>query len=397
MGGAEVVQEALAAHGACSSKGEEPPYALRPMAQRAWERSRQMNVDPCQRYPLQLDTEGLDALLRRERDLIGAAQPYMRALSRAAGDEPHAVLLGDAVGFVLHVAGDDESVNGPDSVRPGALLAEEVAGANGLGTPLVEGCYVDLMGPEHFMQGLNGFDCQGIPLRGVDRSIVGVLGMSVRRRDAAERVREILRCAARGVEAELARARLEQDAQQVVASGAFDERLVERLRQDMVQAQAATRLSVDLAARGLARSRDDRAMSLLQLALGAIERFRRRSDLWRKLACHDPSEPRPVALDDLIVVLLELLETEAATRGVQLCLGALEGAMALADPCALARRLFRALLAGLDAVRRGGALRVEILRQAPRREDVLIRLDPLPLEHAHAPREPLEIRLPCLA
>ncbi len=44
----------------------------------------------------------------------------------------------------------------------------------------------------------------------------------------------------------------------------------------------------------------------------------------------------------------------------------------------------------------GGALRVEMLRQAPR-EDVLIRLDPLPLVHAHAPPEPLEIRLPCVA
>lgn len=353
-----------------------------------------MNIDPRQVHPLKLDEEDTEALIRRERTLIGAAQPYMRALSRAAGAERHAILLGDAVGFVLDVAGDPESLNGPDSVPgPGALLAEEVVGANGVGTPLVEGCYVELHGPEHLLAGLQRFTCQGTPLRGVDHSIVGVLGISVCRPGAAARVREILLCAAQGVEAELARAQLEHDAQRVIASGTFCERLVERLRQDMVQAQATTRLSIDLAARGLARCRDDRALRLLQLAQGAIERFRRRSELWRMLAGGDERPPRPVALDDLLVDLLELLETEAATRGVEISLGDLEGVATVADPRALARRLFRALLNALDTARRGGAVRVAILRERSP-EGSLIRVEALPLAQQHGAPAPFEIRLP---
>lgn len=87
--------------------------------------------------PSAVDTE---RLLERQGKIIRAAQPYLRALSRAADGERHAAMLGNAGSIVLDVLGDDLGVQGPERVPgPGALLDERACGANWIGTPLAQG------------------------------------------------------------------------------------------------------------------------------------------------------------------------------------------------------------------------------------------------------------------
>lgn len=385
--------DALHAHRDYVARGRLSADLLREPVFRAWERSHLLHADPLRLKADHLDERDTERLLDRERWLIAASQPYMVALSRAAGNERHAAMLGDAEGFVLDVLGDEESVHGPTSVPgPGSLLTEAVAGANGIGTPLSEGGYVELVGPEHFIEGFHPFTCQGIPIHDPESRVIGSISTSVRRPEAGRRIREILLCAAHGIEAELLRGRLEEDVRRVLASGGMDEGLIEKLRQDVVQAQTGARLQVETAARGLSRNRFEGAMRILQLAERSIDSFRRQSALWHNLVSGETGASRPIGLDLIVRDLVELLATEAATGAIDLVVGDLEPATIEADPRAVARTLFGCFLRAFDAARGGGAVQVAVRKHAGLGAEVL--LTPVPPMGSARPVGPVRLVLP---
>jgi transcriptional regulator of acetoin/glycerol metabolism len=243
----------------------------------------------------------------------------------------------------------------------GALIEEAVCGANGLGTALAEGEYVEVFGPEHFILGFHAHTCLGIPLRDTEGAVVGALGVSGKRPDDAPRLREILVSAAHAIEMELAAARLEEDMARVLAAQHAPLEPLERLLGDILQAQASVRLRLESAADQLAHHRLTHARDLLELAATVLHRFRRQAALWRGLALEETSAPRPVALDTALRELVELLEAEAAGRQVALVFHAIEPVVIDADPQALSRALLRALLGGIETAR-GGVLCVDLLR-----------------------------------
>src|SRR5512134_4154864 len=148
---------------------------------RAWERCHDLGTSPLQPKAESLSAAATERLLAEKSEFLGAARPYMAALSRAAGSERHAAMLGDDRGVVLDIVGDEQTVHGPEPFPgPGALLAEEVSGANGIGTPLAGAEYVELVGPEHFIGGFHVFTCQGVPVRAPDGAVTGVISTSVR-------------------------------------------------------------------------------------------------------------------------------------------------------------------------------------------------------------------------
>ena len=211
---------------------------VRPPIAQAWQRSRTAGCDP---YQLRADvlspTETL-ALLRAESGLVEIATPFLAALSLAAGAERHAAMLGDVSARVLKIVGDPETMADENFPRAGSLLSEATAGANGIGTALAEGSYVELVGPEHFIEGFHVFTCQGVPLLGLRRESVGVLSMSVRREETAVKVRDILFCASEAAECELLSERLTE----TLATAESQAHILESLRQDIVQRIAMARL-----------------------------------------------------------------------------------------------------------------------------------------------------------
>lgn len=207
----------LAAWRAFVATGQIPRGELREHIDRAWRRAHAAGCRPDMPRAERLDPLETAQLLEREADLIAAARPYMSALSRAAGDARHAAMLADRDVVLLDVIGDEATVHDPDFPCPGSRMSEPFAGSNGLGTPIAEGRYVELEGPEHFIEGFHAFTCQGTPLRGADGELAGVLSTSVRSTSASERLREIMLCAAHGIEAELLRRRLERPGQSTCA------------------------------------------------------------------------------------------------------------------------------------------------------------------------------------
>lgn len=377
-------QRAWHAHRRYLSTGALRPELLREPVFRAWERCHAQGASARQARAVHLTDVEIERLLTQQRGFMAAARPYLRALSQAAAAERHAAMLGDSRGVVLDVVGDPRSVSGPERVpSPGSLLSEAVSGANGIGTPLAEGGYVELVGAEHFIAGFHLFTCQGVPIRTPDGSIAGIISVSMRRTEAARRLHELLVCAAHGIEAELIRERLDEDVRRLIAAGGRDdEALLENLRQDLVQVQATARLEVALAARDLARDRLAYAARLLALAQRSIAVFARQSALWRDLAATDPAPPRVVDLAVLLSDLTALLQTEAATSEVTVEVAEDEPLHVVVDPLQLSRALLRAFLGAFEVARGGGTARASTRRRADGHAVVLVHASRPPLRAA---------------
>lgn len=351
---------------------------LRQPVYRAWERS---HLQGAKAHALQaeklsnLDTE---RLLDREKILINAARPYARVLSQAAGKERHAVMLSDRNAIVLDVVGDEQSVQGPDRVPgPGSLLTESVAGANGLGTSLAEAGYVEIIGPEHFIEGFHPFTCQGIPLRNDKGETIGVISISVRRPEVRQRLKEILLCASHGIEAELLQVRLEEDVRRVLASTPQDYKALEELHQDITQAHNAGRLRLEAGSRFVAGNRLEFALQLLKQAEESIQLFRRRATSWRNLASLEIGAIQSVSLAELVRDLVDLLSTEAAIRKIEVLTSFQEQVKIDADPRSLARKIFHALVQSFEIAGAGGAIWVEV-EKIPATSSGQLRLIPMP-------------------
>lgn len=370
------VVEALEAHQQYISSGKLSSRLLRESVFRAWERSHLQGAGARRAKAIELDPLETERLVATEQNIIAAAKPYMRALSKAAGNDPHAAMLGDARAIVLEVLGDEQSVHGPVSVPgPGSLLNESACGANGIGTPLAEGGYVELVGPEHFIEGFHPFTCQGIPIRSAGGEIVAAISVSVKRPETGRRLREILICAAHGIEMELIRHRLEDTVDHIATlpTPVF----VENLRQDVIQALTSARLNVELAARSLGKPNPSDVSRLLELANRSMSIFRRQGILWKKIISTQTADDENIDLLTLVEDLAGLLETERRTGTITLDThGVVESVVIRGDPYETPRALFRTFLRAFDVARGGGCVRISIQRTLDRCGRVLLEAVP---------------------
>ncbi len=309
----------------------------------------------------QLSVRETEQLLEQNRDLINAARPYFRMLSQAAGQERHAVMLGDRNAIVLGVMGDDQTINGPEPFpNSGSLLSEGIAGANGIGTSLAEAGYVEIAATEHFIEGFHPFTCQGIPLYNEKREVTGVFSISVRRPEVGQRLKEILLCASHGIEADLMVANLEKDIRQVLAASPDDYQPLEKLKQDLIQSHQAARLKLEMSSRLVARSRLDYALQLVQQAEQSIQLFRRRANLWHDLASSQRGIVQSICITDKLDDLIDLLKTEIAIRRVELVPCWTEPIRVLADHKELIRQLLRYFLKSFEQMVEGDSVAVRV-------------------------------------
>lgn len=357
--------------------------SVRPPVAQAWRRSRAAGCDPFQARADVLSPADTIALLRSESRLIEIATPFLAALSRAAGPERHAAMLGDASGRVLKIVGDPETMADENFPRAGTLLSEETAGANGIGTALAEGGYVELVGPEHFIEGFHVFTCQGVPLLGVRQDPVGVLSMSVRREETAAKVRDILFCASEAAECELLSERLTD----TLATDAPLEHILESLRQDIVQRIAMARLQFELAARQIAAGTN--ASGTIRAAQQLIQKFRRQATVWRNLVGQGTGAPDPVELADMVDDFISLMDTEARVAQVRLVWGRAERLLVIDDVQALSQRLLTAFLNAMQVAPAGEQITVAIGKED--REGVVMLASMLAdgSQHRESARAPL--------
>ena len=347
------------------SMGAIPARMLRSKIYREWERSHLQGANPYTLQAEKLSPSDTEDLITKNSDLIRVASPYIRMLSQAAGVDRHAVMLSDQQAILLDVVGDKQTVQETESVPgPGSLLSESVAGANGIGTPLAEADYVEIISAEHFIEGFHPFTCQGIPLRNDKQEIVGALSISMLRPDAGQRLKEILLCASHGIEADLLVANLEKHIRRVLKSNPNEYQPLEDLRQDVIQANHAARLKLEVVSRMVAVNRLDYAMQLLGQAEHSIDIFRRRAEIWRTLASFEIGTVQSVSLTDQISNLIDVLSTETAIRQVTILPDWYEPITVFADPRSLLHDLLRYFLQAFDQAGKGGQVQVVVHKTA---------------------------------
>lgn len=338
---------------------------LRACTYHGWLRCKAHGTNPHLMKIQRLSEADTAALLEREAPLISAAQPYLRALSLSAGTERHFAGLADASGILLDVVSHEAALRQtkefPSPVGPGVCLSEALVGTCSFGTALAESRYVEVVGPEHFVRALQAFACQGAPVRGPDGGVAGAVGIAVQRAEAVDRMREILFCAARGIEAELARRYVEKDIALVLADcGATAS--VDRLWEDVTQLPCAARLTVERAAHVAAKVPPRDAFRLVLSAETLVSRFARQAALWREMAYDDHGSAQPIELTRRIAEIADLLETEAAVRGVTIDVQSSLGLRVTVDVRALSRTILRALLRALESLPSGSTLTIRTHR-----------------------------------
>jgi transcriptional regulator of acetoin/glycerol metabolism len=346
-------------------RGQISNTLLRSHVYRAWERSHIQKASPLHMKAEQLSALATERLLAEKDDLIQAARPYMQALSSAAGHEKHAAMLGDDRAIVLDVLADEATLHGPDGFPgPGSMLQEALSGANGIGTPLMENAYAELVRAEHFIQGFHVYTCQGIPIVGPGQQVVGVLSTSVRRPEASQRLREIMLVAAQGIGAELIVRQWESMIQQMVQYALLSDEILEKLRQDLVQVYSAGRMHVELAALHLSRTtqdpRPEGGLRLLDTAARAMESFREQSLLCLRLASQGTDPCDWVQVRSVLDPITKLLATEARVQRVTVLMSGPQDTWIHTDRRRLEKYVLRLFLEGLRAAE-GNVLKVDVL------------------------------------
>jgi hypothetical protein len=341
------------------SVGAITSHLLRKHVLRAWVRSHDQGASPWVARAEVLSRAETERVSADHDRLIAAARPYLNLLSQSAGNERHAAMLGTAQSIILDVIGDEQSVSGPERVPgSGSLLSEATCGSNGIGTPLAEGRYVELISTEHFIHGFHPFTCHGIPIQALGGGYEGVLSISVRQPETAERLHEVLVCAAYGIAAELTGLRLADEVRRVMVAGPHAS--LEPLHAELVRLGVRPP-GAGPGGAGSAEGMFHETMELLRLAGDAKHELEQRERAWRELASGDLGIPSEVDLADEIAKLIKLMEPEIRRRRVEVTFEReLEPQTGLVDRRKLRRDLFRLLLHGIEAAEEGGAITMDM-------------------------------------
>jgi sigma-54 dependent transcriptional regulator, acetoin dehydrogenase operon transcriptional activator AcoR len=333
---------------------------LREPVLRAWERAHELGANPKAPKTERLSVLDTERLVEQQQVLITAARPFMEVLSWAVGLERHTIQLSDPHAVEISTLGDEESLHGPERVAgPGTLMSEEVCGSNGLGTSLATSGYAEVVGPEHFISGFHPFTCQGIPIRDAEGKVAGALGTAVRRPAASSRLRDMLVCAAHGIEAELLLRQLESDIRGVLAAPG-DEQALRVLCEGVDRLRESSRGGLRTGARQARGGRFEYALRLLRLAEETAHDIRHRALVWRTLASLEEGQRRPVVLTELVRALSGLLREEALRQRVELVFGEQAPVHVEADIHVLSRQLLHAALQSLALAGPGGAVRIDV-------------------------------------
>src|SRR3989441_7184480 len=139
-----------------------------PLVLDSWVRSRDVfHVDPAlKRSPIVLPED--EWRRRSERlEALRVSVPVLERLGDELRETEDMLALCDAEGYVLSTAGHPRVIEETAEInlRVGGSWNEQAAGTNGIGTALLEGRSVQVIGAEHYVQAWQRWVCTGAPIR----------------------------------------------------------------------------------------------------------------------------------------------------------------------------------------------------------------------------------------
>jgi transcriptional regulator of acetoin/glycerol metabolism len=153
--------------------------SVRPFVLDCWRKALQGGIDPrMPAAPLVAQADEIEEVLVQD-DFACAGRRVLDDMAQVLED--HALLLSDARGRILYVAGNREVAEGLHRVnaRPGGLWEENVVGPNGVGEALECRSPALIFGPEHFCENWQLWVCYGAPVRDpLSGELLGVVDLS---------------------------------------------------------------------------------------------------------------------------------------------------------------------------------------------------------------------------
>jgi sigma-54 dependent transcriptional regulator, acetoin dehydrogenase operon transcriptional activator AcoR len=163
-------------------QGAELPRELPDTIRCSWARSRQAAA------PMDRIAVPYVAVDRTSERLLRAARPVLDRFAEQLAGTHVSLVLADPDGRVVgRWAGDSSALRrlARVSIEEGYVLAEDLAGTNGVGTALEVIAPVTIVGAEHYAEPLQRLVCAGVPIRHpLTRRIEGVLDLACPTADA---------------------------------------------------------------------------------------------------------------------------------------------------------------------------------------------------------------------
>lgn len=173
---------------------------------RSWERCRQTGRTPHESVAFDpVERSRLRALLEREHALLTSAQPELDRLAQQVHGIGCAVMLTDAQGQVLAVAGalDRHTQALRQAFRPGVDVSEAAIGTSAMALALAEHRTVRVLGPEHYFANNQIFHCCAAPVFDPRGELCGTVDATRDKPEVAAGVMGLTRLCARRIEQRL--------------------------------------------------------------------------------------------------------------------------------------------------------------------------------------------------
>ncbi|MEA4901592.1 sigma-54-dependent Fis family transcriptional regulator [Desulfitobacterium sp.] len=153
----------------------------------SWQRCAQLKVDPLAlSLPRVLPFRELNVRKRRRSNFIKIARSVIKNLYKLVKGSGFTIFLTDEEGVVLLIDGDPSELEKHKRINliEGAIWTEQEVGTNAVGTAIVTGQPIQVVGGEHYCVTQHEITCSAAPIYGCDHKMVGALNMS----GACERV-----------------------------------------------------------------------------------------------------------------------------------------------------------------------------------------------------------------
>ncbi len=147
----------------------------------SWARCKEKGVDPfLKTNPYLASSRELRERKQRQKELLTIANPIIEKLARLVKGSDFIVVLADQDGYILEAHGDASAFEFGklSNLIVEACWAEKLLGTNGVGTPLVTGEPIQVLGPQHWSLAAHNATCSGAPIRDPLGQIIGCLNMT---------------------------------------------------------------------------------------------------------------------------------------------------------------------------------------------------------------------------
>lgn len=159
---------------------------VRPVVLNSWNRCASSELDPLTGLSPRVLTD-TDIREYVEHDpLFAEIKLALSPLYRAALESDHMLVCCDALGHIMHLAGDSAIRRRAEKMNfvVGSHWGETQAGTNAIGTTIATGQPFQLFGPEHYCQGVHEWTCSASPIRDpATNNVLAVIDMTALREE----------------------------------------------------------------------------------------------------------------------------------------------------------------------------------------------------------------------